>query len=167
MMSSQLLKYGIANTFFLLLVVATVFAAPEAIKAEDSVEVTANRLDVDDQAKVLVFSGNAVARRGAMTIHGDRLTIRYAGEGGEIDQVTAEGHVRIIHEGRTATGEKAVFHQREERIVLSGSPRVTEGENFIQGNEITLFLNDRRSIVTGGGGSRVNAVFTPKGKASP
>jgi lipopolysaccharide export system protein LptA len=66
-----------------------------------------------------------------------------------------------------ATGSKAVFYQAEERIVLSGSPKVIDGENSVQGDEITLYLNDKRSVVTGGAGGRVNAVFTPKSESQP
>lgn len=158
---------SILSLFVLLVLLALpASAAPELTGEEGPVEVTADRLEVDDQAKVLTFSGNAVVRRGSLTIHGDRLLVRYAGEGREIDQVTAEGQVRILHDGRTATGEKAVFYQREGRIVLSGAPKVSEGENFIKGHEITLYLNDKKSVVTGGGG-RVNAVFTPAAGKSP
>ncbi len=161
-------KFVLPGVILLLCLVAPLAtAAPEPAGTDGPVEVTADRLEVDDQAKVLVFAGNAVARRGALTIYGDRLTVRYIGEKREIDQVVAEGHVRLLHEGRTATGAKAIFFQREERIVLSGSPRVSEGENFIQGHEITMFLNDKRSVVTGSAGSRVNAVFTPKGDTKP
>lgn len=159
-------KFSVYALLLWLFLAAAVAAAVPA-ENKEPVEVTADRLEVDDQAKLLVFAGNAVARRGPLTIHGDRLTVRYTGEKREIDQVTAEGHVRILHEGRTATGDKAVFFQKDERVVLSGSPRVAEGENFIQGQEITLFLNDGRSVVTGGSGGRVNAVFTPQKGAAP
>jgi lipopolysaccharide export system protein LptA len=152
----------------LLLLPLTAFAAPEMMSQKRGpVEVTADHLEVDDLKQLLVFSGNAVATQDDVTIHGNRLTVKYTGEKREIKQVLAEGAVRIVQGTRIATGEKAILHHLEERIVLTGSPKVSEGDNFVQGQEITIFLNDQRSIVTGGPGGRVNAVFTPQSEAKP
>ena len=126
------------------------------------VNVTANRLQADDNKQVLVFSGDAVATQEDVTIHADRLIIQYTGEKREIEQLIAEGHVRITQQDKVATGDRAVFYQREERIVLTGAAQVTQGENSVKGQEITLFLKDQRSIVTAGEGGRVKAVFTPQ-----
>jgi lipopolysaccharide export system protein LptA len=151
-----------------LLLPLSVIAAPEVLSQDRGpVEVTADHLEVDDQKQILVFSGNAVATQDDVTIHGNRLTVKYTGEKREISQVIAEGAVRIMQGERVATGEKAVLYHLEERIVMTGSPKVSEGDSFVQGQEITLYLNDRRSIVTGGAGGRVNAVFTPKSEEKP
>lgn len=144
------------------------FTAPEGLpEARGPVEVVADRLDVDDVAQYMVFTGNAVATQDGVTIHGDRLTVKYQGENREIVQLIAEGHVRIVETTRVATGDKAIFYRQEDRMVLTGSPQVTEGDNFVRGEEITIFLNDRRSIVSGGSGGRVNAVFTPQKESKP
>lgn len=146
----------------------SVLAATDATpQTRGPVEVSADRLEVDDRSQVLVFVGNAVATQDDVTMHGDRLTVKYTGAKRQIEKVVAEGSVRIVQGDRIATGAKAVLYHAEERIVLTGSPKVTEGDNFIQGQEITVFLNDQRSIVTGGAGGRVNAVFTPQVEGKP
>jgi lipopolysaccharide export system protein LptA len=126
------------------------------------VKISADRLEADDQAQLLVFSGNAVAVQDDVTMRSDRLTVKYAGAQRDIQQVIAEGSVRIVQGARVATGAKAVLYRAEDRVVLTGSPQVTDGDNFVRGQEITLFLNDKRSVVTGGAGGRVNAVFSPQ-----
>jgi lipopolysaccharide export system protein LptA len=131
------------------------------------VQVTSDRLEADDSKQQLVFSGNAVAVQDDITVHGDRLTVKYSGEQREIQQVIAEGSVRIIQGTRVATGERAILYQTEERIVLSGSPKVIDGDNSVQGEEITIYLNDKRSVVTGGASGRVKAVFTPQSESNP
>ena len=147
----------------LLLLPLSAFAAPEvSSRNRGPVDVSADRLEVDDKTQTLVFSGNAVATQDDVTIHGDRLTVKYTGEKREIETVVAEGAVRIIQGTRVATGEKAVLYHIEERIVLTGSPKVSDGDNFVHGQEIILYLNEQRSVVTGGAGGRVNAVFTPQ-----
>ena len=103
----------------------------------------------------LTFVGNAEARQGDVTIYADRLTVYYLEEEKEVDRVVAKGNVRIVQLNRVATGEKAIFHRLEGRMVLSGQPRVTEGDNYVEGHTITLFLNEKKSVVTGGQGGRI------------
>jgi lipopolysaccharide export system protein LptA len=151
-----------------LLLPLSALAAPEfSSENRGPVEVTSDRLEVDDLAQTLVFIGNAVATQDDVTIQGNRLTVKYTGEKREIEQVVAEGAVRIIQGTRVAVGERAVLYHLEERIVLTGSPEVRDGGNYVKGQEITVYLNDKRSVVTGGAGGRVNAVFTPKTEEKP
>lgn len=153
---------------FLLLLPSSAFAAPElSSQKRGPVNVSADHLEVDDQAQTLVFAGNAVATQDNVTIYADRLTVKYTGEQREIEQVIAEGAVRIVQGTRVATGAKAILYHDEERIVLTGSPKVTDGDNFVQGQEITIYLNDKRSVVTGGAGGRVNAVFNSQAEEKP
>ena len=105
---------------FLASICLSALAATEiASKDRGPVEVTADRLEVDDQAQTLVFVGNAVATQDDVTIHGKRLTVKYTGEKREIVQVLAEGAVRIQQGGifdSTATVRPTVQ-------ALSGSDR--------------------------------------------
>ena len=152
----------------LLFLPLSLFAATETpSQSRGPVEVSADRLEADDLAQTLVFAGNAVAIQDDVTIYGDRLTVKYAGEKRQIEKVVAEGSVRILQGTRVATGAKAILYHVEERIVLTGSPKVSDGDNSVQGQEITIYLNDQRSVVTGGAGGRVNAIFTPQTEKKP
>lgn len=154
--------------FIFLMLPLSAPAAPEfSSENRGPVEVTSDRLEVDDLAQTLVFIGNAVATQDDVKIHGNRLTVKYTGEKREIAQVVAEGSVRILQGSRVAVGERAVLYHLEERIVLTGSPEVRDGDNFVKGQEITVYLNDKRSVVTGGAGGRVKAVFSPKTEEKP
>lgn len=157
--------------FFICLFLVLPFTAMAALELSSEnrgpVEVSSDRMEADDQAQTLIFAGNAVASQDDVTIYGDRLTVKYRGEKREIEQVIAEGAVRIVQGERVATGEKAVLYHLEERIVMTGSPVVRDGENFVKGQKITIYLNDKRSVVTGGSGGRVNAVFTPQSEDKP
>ncbi len=159
--------FSLLMGFFLLLMPQSVSALDKPEQSRGPIEVSADRLEADDQAQSLVFLGNAVATQDDATIYGDRLTVLYAGEKREIERVVAEGSVRILQGTRVATGAKAILYHVEERIVLTGSPKVTDGDNSVQGQEITIYLNDQRSVVTGGTDSRVKAIFTPQKEKKP
>lgn len=151
----------------LLLMAGVAVAEPPApTGSREPVEIAADRLEADDVAKTLVFVGHAVAKQGDIIINGDRLTIHYAAQGGDVDRIVAEGNVRITQGARVATGHRADYFRAEERMVLTGSPRVSEGANSVQGHEIVLFIKENRSVVKSGQDGRVNAVFQPKAEGA-
>jgi lipopolysaccharide export system protein LptA len=160
-------------SIFLLIVVLwslPVLAAPPSgtplTGSREPIEITADRLDADDKARIMMFVGNAVARQGDATISADRLTVRYAGQGGDVDRMVAEGNVRIVQGDRVATSQRADFFRDQERILLTGSPQVTEKGSTVQGHQITLFMKERRAVVQGSQSGRVNAVFQPKAEGA-
>jgi lipopolysaccharide export system protein LptA len=48
---------------------------------------------------------------------------------------------------KKAKSRKAVYHQREEMLVLTGDPEVWEESYRVTGTKMTMFLKEDRSIV--------------------
>lgn len=130
--------------------------------SQGPLEVTATRLDVDEQQGTAVFSGEVVAKRGDMTLYAETLTIYRVGQTDQIDRIEASGGVRIVQQDRVGTSQRAVFHQQEERLVLSGNAMIQQGQNQVAGDEIVLFTRENRSLVKSGEDGRVRAVFFPE-----
>lgn len=129
---------------------------------DQPIYITSDRLEADDAVNLVRFEGEVVAKQGDVIIYADRMTVFYRPEDREVERVEALRNVRIVQGTKVATGQKGVYFRNEGRIVLTGSPKVHQGEDFIEGDEITVFLGEERSIVSSEGGSRVNAVFHPK-----
>ncbi len=127
------------------------------------IEITADRLLADSTRETVTFEGNVRAVQGEVTLFSDRLFAEYSGTGRTIDKITAEGHVRVLHAGKEGRAERAVFYNQEQRIVLSGGATLSQGENSLAGDNVTIFLRENRSVVTGGTGGRVRAVIHPRG----
>jgi lipopolysaccharide export system protein LptA len=128
------------------------------------IDVTADRLSADNARNMVTFEGNVVARQADVTLYADRIQAGYSRESGSIDRIEAEGNVRFLQEGREARSARATFHNLEQRIVLSGGATLRQGPNTVQGETLTIFLRENRSVVTGGkDGGRVQAVINPKG----
>ena len=132
--------------------------------SDQPIDIRSDRLEANDAKKQMRFIGNVVAKQGDLTIYAQEITLYYSEGGGDIDRVEALRDVRIVQGEKVATGQKGVFHNREAKIVLTGSPRVNQGQDFISGEQITVFINEERSEVLGQEGGRVNAVFHPKGE---
>lgn len=127
------------------------------------IDIAADRLLADSGAESVTFEGNVVARQEDVTLYADRVHAEYSRPARAIEKITAEGNVRILYTGREARAPRAVFHNLEQRVELSGGAELTYGENTLKGDTMTLFLRDNRSVVTGGDGGRVRAVIHPKG----
>jgi len=123
--------------------------------SDQPIEIASDRLEGNDQDGSAKFSGNVVAKQGDVTIYAEELTIYYQSGKRDIEKVVALNGVRIVQGERIATGNKAVFFNQQGKVVLSGGPKVQQGQDFVQGDEITVFLNEERSVVTGKEGGRV------------
>ena len=97
----------------------------------------------------------------SMPIH---LAITYDPNTKKLKEIVAIGNVKVVQLDRRATGQKATFDQDENKVVLDGEAVVREGENVIRGEEITFYVDEERSVVEGGKGSRVSTSITPPPK---
>jgi lipopolysaccharide export system protein LptA len=128
------------------------------------IDVSADRLSADSVRNTVTFEGNVVAQQADVTLYADRIVADYSRQAGAIDRIEAVGNVRFVQEGREARSPRAIFHNLEQRIVLSEGATLRQGQNTVEGETLTIFLRENRSVVTGGkDGGRVKAVINPKG----
>lgn len=145
-------------------------AAP---KEDAPVHIVSDRLEAYQQQQKVIFIGNVVATQGELTIRGDRMTIYYLekenpesneeGLSGKVDRIEVDGGVHISQKKIVATGEHVVYFTEENKIVLTGEPRVEQGKDSIQGEKITLFLDTEKSVVEGGPSRPVEATIYSSG----
>ncbi|HEY5512029.1 MAG TPA: lipopolysaccharide transport periplasmic protein LptA [Geomonas sp.] len=154
-------NFFLACLLLLALVPAAFGASPAA---REPLKVKSDSLLADNEKKTATFEGKVVARQGDLILYADRLVISYSGETRDLARVEAFGHVRILQGNRQASGAHAVYEPKGGRILLDGSPRVVQGEDVITGKLITYYVNEQRSVVTGGPNERVEAVIHPGGK---
>lgn len=133
---------------------------------ESPITIKSNELQADQANRTATFIGKVVAKQGDVTIHTDKLVVRYSEGGGEVEKVEAFGNVSIVQQNRIGTSQYAVYYNKEGKITLSGSPKVIQGKDMVTGREITYFLNQEKSVVTGGPDARVEAVIFPKRKGN-
>jgi len=131
--------------------------------SKQPIQVSSDRLEADDALHQVRFLGDVVARQGTLVIYAQQITLAYEAGSRTVRKVEARKDVRIVHGAIVATAGEAIFYNAEGRIVLRDNPRVHQGEDFVEGDEITVLLNEDRSVVSGQEGSRVSAIFHPKG----
>ena len=128
------------------------------------IEITSQQLEVLQQQRQSIFTGDVVAKQGEMTLFAEKLVVVFQKDQDQVERLEAVGGVRVLQLDRIATAEKAVFYQKEESLVLSGNAEVTQGRNKISGDEITLFLQENRTLIKSSEKKRVRAVIIPEEK---
>lgn len=144
----------------------TVFAAGKVggDRNAQPLKIKANELVTDNNNRTSTFVGKVSARQGDMTIYSDKLVINYSEKDQEVEKVEAFGNVRILQGNRQALAGHAFYDNKAGKIILDTAPKVYQGDDVISGNVITYFVEEQKSIVTGGPDARVEAVIHPRDK---
>lgn len=132
-----------------------------ALKGHDTnapIDVTADRIEVQDRADRAIWSGNVRVRQADLTLEAQRLTLAYTSAGRlEIDRLDASGGVTVRSPSETARGDFGVYDTNRRLITLIGGVQLERGDSRITGARLTIDLESGRAVVDGGGGSGENA----------
>lgn len=131
------------------------------VNKKDPIFITSDRLEVNQKNNTIIYTGRVVAQQADLTLNSHSLTAHYDATMKGIKEVVAEGQVRVTQGERVATGSKAVFSDKDQTITLTGNPVVQQGNNRVSGSKITLFIEQDRTVVEGGG-QRVKATILPE-----
>jgi lipopolysaccharide export system protein LptA len=128
------------------------------------VDVSADRIEVQDRADRAIFSGNVVARQAEMTLTAARVTVAYANTGGvQIKRLDATGGVTVTSPGERASGDVGIYDLDQRIITLVGSVSLVRGDSRVKGGRLVIDLRSGRAVVDGGGpgsNGRVSGTFT-------
>jgi lipopolysaccharide export system protein LptA len=113
---------------------------------------------------LIVFKGNVIARQKDIVIYADSVEAVIIEDGRGIEKVIAGGNVKIQQGLRVANCQKAIFYNVEQKVVMTGDPRVSEGDNIVSGDEIIFDIEKNRVDVRGGPSGRGKAKIQPGGE---
>ena len=149
---------------FLLMLATLVWAAEDGLRPSNNlpIEVTAQRLEALRDQRQAVFTGNVVARQGDMTLYCQKLVLYSTETDQKVERLEAFGEVRIVEKDRTGMAERAVYNREEGVLELIGRAELHQGQNKVSGDEITLYLNENRSVVKSQDQGRIKAILIPR-----
>jgi lipopolysaccharide export system protein LptA len=165
-MKNKNLRTGIIIFIAWTLMVATSIAQTEKQKKskqdKEPLEVTSDRMRSEDGGVKIIFSGNVVSYKGDLKIVSDILEVYNSEDKKETDEIVAIGNVFITRGLKKATGDKAIYFDKLQKIILTGTPKATawEGEDMIEGREMIFLLEKDRFVVN----ERVRMKMFPKDK---
>lgn len=150
-MSEQCFRNSLFLVALLFLLGATSDDAPLDKKKPEPLVITSHRMDAERLGEKVTFTGNATLKKEGVTLSSDLMIVFYDIATKEIREVKAQGNVVVRKEGGVALSDNALYTRGEETIVLTGNARIIENENQFGGEKITLYIDDDRSIIEGGG----------------
>ncbi|HVN86852.1 MAG TPA: lipopolysaccharide transport periplasmic protein LptA [Candidatus Binatia bacterium] len=136
---------------------------------KEPIHISADMLEFDYRNQVLVYRGGVEVTQGDLSLHSKTLTVHFdekATDRDRLQQIVAEGEVRIGKGERFATGGRAVFDQKTKTVTLTEDAVLHDGVNRVAGDRVVVYLDEGRSVVEGGGADqRVHAVLVPPADA--
>ena len=141
------------------------------------IEITADRLELEQNQQKAIFSGNVDAVQGDTTLRTDLLRVFYTtdeerkatGTQQTVRLLEAEGNVVITQPGETATGTSGTYDLVGGKMVLLGDVVLTRNKNVVRGDRLDVDRNTGVSVVTvnkpqgaSGRERRVRALFVPE-----
>jgi lipopolysaccharide export system protein LptA len=147
------------------------------------IKISSASLEVRDKDKVATFSGDVHLIQGDTTLRSKTLVVFYDDESApkpppkpiagapdappmsqQIRRVEAKGGVFVTQKDQTATGESGVFDMQANTVTLLGNVVISQGQNVVKGDRLTVDLTSGTSRVECGksqGQCRVQALIQP------
>src|SRR5215467_8093763 len=114
-----------------------------------TLDVSSERMTFDSKTRVFIFEEKVRVLRCTMTVFCDHLQVINDTNDKNIEQIIATGNVRFQQGTRSGVAERADYFESEQRLVLTGNPRVwdTQEHNELTGEEIILLLQEEKAFV--------------------
>ena len=141
---------------------ASIALGTAAFDKTQPVEVSADALSVDQQNGSAVFDGNVLVVQGEVRLSAGKVTVEYSTEsnaGSGISKLLASGGVTFVTASDAVEAEEAVYSLDAGTVRLSGSVLLTQGQNAISGDTLTINLSSGAGTMEG----RVRTIFNTGG----
>lgn len=138
-------------------------AGGDVVRARDSLEYWQDF----EGRPVAVARGDASLQRPGEVIEAETLTASFteAADGERaLERVDALGDVSIRTAGEFARGNEGIYYAIEQRAVLAGDVKITQGTNQLNGERAEVDLETGVSRLLPGSGGRVQGLLVPRGE---
>lgn len=132
------------------------------LNKKDPIYITSDWMEVDQVKNTITYKGRVVMVQADMTMRSETLIAHYDPEMKRMSQIVAEGKVNTTQGDRVATGEKAVFDEKEKTVTLTGNPVMRQGNSQVSGTRVIYFMETDRAVAEGDGKIRVQATIFPE-----
>jgi lipopolysaccharide export system protein LptA len=157
---------GLAG-FVLAIAVAAAAAAAQQAKLgmkdpNAPIEVSAQNVVADANAKTVTYTGDVIIRQGDVRIRANMVRVNAVD--GKADRATAQGAVVVDAPAGSATGDDGVYDITPRIVILTGHVVLIKEKNVMRGTRLTVNLVTGVAKLDGSQdkGGRVQGLFTPK-----
>ena len=141
------------NKFFLYLFIFLILFLK--ISYSDEILIESKELVITNEPLTTTFIGDVYAFDNEIKLWSDKILILYTGTESQIDQIKCFGNAKLVRENQEITSENMTYFVIDKKIYAKGDITLTQDENVMKGNELSVDLVRSTSIMKNNKKNRV------------
>ena len=123
------------------------------------IKIISEKLEVIRAENISIFSGNVYAMTDNLEIWSEELIMISNKDENEVEEINANGDVKIVREELSINGDKALYDPIQNKLFVFGKVEVLQNQSIISCDKIIVDLENSSSIMSGDSSKRVEAVI--------
>lgn len=107
---------------------------------DQPVEVTADKLSLNQGDGTALFQGNVLINQGEMRITAPEVLVFYNEDGSGIEKLLATGRVLMVKDQDAAEADSADYNIEKGTVLMTGDVLLTQGINTLSSNKMNVNL---------------------------
>ena len=133
------------NKLFLCLLISQIFFLKIAFS--DEILIESEELIITNEPLTTTFVGNVYAFDNEIKLWSDKILILYTETESQIDQIKCFGNSKLVRENQEIISENITYFAIDKKIYAKGDITLTQDENVMMGNELSVDLVKSTSIM--------------------
>ena len=133
------------NKFFLCLFISLISFLK--ISYSDEILIESEELIITNEPLTTTFIGNVYAFDNEIKLWSDKILILYTETESQIDQIKCFGNSKLVRENQEIISENITYFAIDKKIYAKGDITLTQDENVMKGNELSVDLVKSTSIM--------------------
>ena len=117
------------------------------ISYSDEILIESEELIITNEPLTTTFIGNVYAFDNEIKLWSDKILILYTETESQIDQIKCFGNSKLVRENQEIISENITYFVIDKKIYAKGDIILTQGENVMKGNELSVDLVKSTSIM--------------------
>ena len=133
------------NKFFLCLFIFLISFLKTSYS--DEILIESEELIITNEPLTTTFVGNVYAFDNEIKLWSDKILILYTETESQIDQIKCFGNSKLVRENQEIISENITYFAIDKKIYAKGDITLTQDENVMKGNELSVDLVKSTSIM--------------------
>ena len=109
--------------------------------------IESDELVITNRPLTTTFIGNVYAFDDQIKLWSDKVLILYTETESQIDQIKSFGNTKLVRENQEIISENMTYFVIDKKIYAKGNITLTQDENVMKGNELSVDLVKSKSIM--------------------
>ena len=146
------------NKFFLCLFIFLILFLKTS--HSDEILIESEELIITNKPLTTTFIGSVYAFDNEIELWSDKILILYTETESQIDQIKCFGNSKLVRENQEIISENITYFAIDKKIYAKGDITLTQDENVMKGNELSVDLVKSTSIMKSSQNNKVTVKIT-------